>query len=346
MRGKAESAPGSARIVREEGGCASPAQIAPTGARRKFCTAAAPLRPRLAFDTQSTHLGSETSLKTAKTITRFMRKLSFFLVPAIAWAQSPTGKVAVTNALRASAKELRRQLGAIGDRFEAHTFTGKGGHVMPYRLFRPRAVATGLRYPLVIFLHGSGGIGTDNTKQFTGGNLVGSRVWALDANQARQPVFVIAPQSDQGWLEGINAETKAHSSAGSPGADLLFELLDSVLPSLPIDRERVYLTGQSLGGYGTFYMAMKRPDLFAAAVPVCGGGDPSQASKSHSVPVWAFHGTGDTVVSVERSREMVEAIRSAGGSAALTEYEGVGHNSWEFAYAEPELLSWLYARHK
>jgi predicted peptidase len=276
---------------------------------------------------------------------RFMRQLIFLLVSAILWAQSPTGRVEVPNTRRASAKKLQQQLVAIADRFEAHTFMGRDGHAMPYRLFRPRTVA-GRTYPLVVFLHGSGGIGTDNNKQFTGGNLVGSRVWALDANQKRQPVFVIAPQSDEGWVEVINAETKAQPSEGTHGADLLFELLDSVLPTLPIDRGRIYLTGQSLGGYGTFYMVMKRPDLFAAAIPVCGGGDPTEASKFRGVPLWAFHGTGDPVVAVQRSREMVEAIRSVGGSAALTEYEGVGHNAWEFAYAEPELLNWLYAQHK
>jgi predicted peptidase len=93
-------------------------------------------------------------------------------------------------------------------------------------------------------------------------------------------------------------------------------------------------------------MVMKRPGLFAAAIPVCGGGNTAEASKFRGVPIWAFHGSEDPVVAAQRSREMVEAIRSAGGSATLTEYEGVGHNSWEFAYTEPELLSWLYAQHK
>jgi predicted peptidase len=275
----------------------------------------------------------------------FMSRLSFLLVSAILLAQSPTGTVKVAVARRISAKKLQRSLDALADRFEAHTFTGGDGHVMPYRLFRLRTIAE-RTYPLVVFLHGSGGIGTDNNRQFTGGNLIGSRVWALDANQERQPVFVIAPQSDEGWVEVINAETKAQPAEGTHGADLLFELLDSVLPTLPVDRGRIYLTGQSLGGYGTFYMVMKRPGLFAAAIPVCGGGNTAEASKFRGVPIWAFHGSEDPVVAAQRSREMVEAIRSAGGSATLTEYEGVGHNSWEFAYTEPELLSWLYAQHK
>jgi predicted peptidase len=276
-----------------------------------------------------------------------MRQFSFFLVSAILCAQSPTGTVELSDARRASAERLRQQGEAITDRFEAHTFTGKDGHAMPYRLFRPGKLDAGPTYPLVVFLHGSGGLGIDNRKQFTGGNLVGSRVWALDANQARQPVFVIAPQTDQGWGERLDPKATAQSSDGiAPGAELLFELLDSVLPTLPIDHKRIYVTGQSMGGYGTFYVVMKRPDLFAAAVPVCGGGIPAQANKFRGVPLWAFHGNADPVVPVQRSREMVEAIRAVGGSVTLTEYEGVGHNSWEFAYSEPELLSWLYAQHK
>jgi predicted peptidase len=275
----------------------------------------------------------------------FVRQFSFFLVSTILLAQTPTGRVKVSEAHRVSAKKLRRSLEAIGDRFKAHTFIGRDGRSMPYRLFSPSTVA-GRTYPLVVFLHGSGGIGTDNNRQFTGGNLIGSRVWALDSNQERRPVFVIAPQSDEGWVEVIDAETKAQPAEGTHAADLLFELLDSVLPTLPVDRGRIYLTGQSLGGFGTFYMVMKRPDLFAAAIPVCGGGDPAEARKFRGVPIWAFHGIKDPVVAAQRSREMVEAIRSVGGSATLTEYEGVGHNSWEFAYTEPELLSWLYAQHK
>jgi poly(3-hydroxybutyrate) depolymerase len=95
------------------------------------------------------------------------------------------------------------------------------------------------------------------------------------------------------------------SQDGAPGANLLFQLLDSILPTLPIDPGRIYLTGQSQGGYGAFYMVMKRPDLFAAAIPVCGGGDPAEASKFRDVPMWAFHGIEDPVVAAQRSREMV-----------------------------------------
>ena len=137
-----------------------------------------------------------------------MRQFSLFLVSAILCAQSPTGTVELSDARRASAERLRQQGEAITDRFEALTFTGKDGRAMPYRLFRPGILDAGRTYPLVVFLHGSGGLGIDNRKQFTGGNLVGSRVWALDANQARQPVFVALSENSTGtrisggFLEG------------------------------------------------------------------------------------------------------------------------------------------------
>jgi predicted peptidase len=180
-----------------------------------------------------------------------MTRLSLFLVSAILLAQSPTGIVKVSDARRLSAKKLRQRLEAIADRFEPHTFMGTNGHLMPYRLFRPRTVPALRTYPLVVFLHGSGGIGTDNNKQFTGGNLVGSRVWALDANQGRQAALLSSLNQIGDGLRG-SMPKRAESSDGTPGIDLLFELLDSILPALPIDRRRIYLTGQSLGGYGTF----------------------------------------------------------------------------------------------
>jgi predicted peptidase len=101
-----------------------------------------------------------------------------------------------------------------------------------------------------------------------------------------------------------------------------------------------------MGGSGSWYMAMQRPDRFAAAVPVCGGGNTAKAAALRSLPIWNFHGTDDTTVPVKFSRAMVEAVRAAGGKPLHTEYEGVRHNSWEWAYTEPALPDWLFAQHK
>ena len=109
-----------------------------------------------------------------------------------------------------------------------------------------------------------------------------------------------------------------------------------------IDPQRIYLTGLSMGGYGTWDLLARKPDLFAAGVPVCGGGDESTAEKFAKVPVWVFHGDKDTAVPVGRSRTMVEALKKAGGHPKYTEYAGVGHNPWDKAYADPKLMNWLF----
>ena len=101
-----------------------------------------------------------------------------------------------------------------------------------------------------------------------------------------------------------------------------------------------------MGGYGTWDMIMRRPDTFAAAVPICGGGDESKAPSIAKVPQWIFHGGADTVVKPERSRNMVEALKNAGAEPKYTEYEGVGHNSWDKAYADAEMWSWLFSQKK
>ena len=109
-----------------------------------------------------------------------------------------------------------------------------------------------------------------------------------------------------------------------------------------IDSERVYETGQSMGGAGTFGAMFVRPNIFAAVIPVCGGWDPKDADKMKDIAIWIFHGDMDKVVPTDYSRNMVEAIKKAGGSPKYTEYEGVGHNSWSQTYASPETWEWLF----
>ena len=113
-----------------------------------------------------------------------------------------------------------------------------------------------------------------------------------------------------------------------------------------VDARRVYLTGLSMGGYGTWELAARQPQRFAAVVPICGGGDERQASRLSALPIWAFHGAADNVVFPIRSQKMVDAIRAAGGKIQYTQYPGVGHNSWNQAYRSDELLKWLFAQRR
>jgi predicted peptidase len=223
------------------------------------------------------------------------------------------------------------------DGFAARTFTSKNA-TMPYRLFVPGFPGRATRLPIVIYLHGVAGAGTDNLMQITGGNTPGTHLWIEPSMQARHPAFVVAPQLPVGgaW------------SASGPGlslyAGLVIELVDNLAREFSIDTDRVYLVGQSLGGSGVWDLIAKRPDYFAGAVPLCGSGDPSRMAVRGRVAVWAFHGAKDEIVPVIRSQEMVDALRAMRRPVRYTVYPDVGHDVWTRAFSEPELPEWLFAQ--
>jgi predicted peptidase len=228
----------------------------------------------------------------------------------------------------------------IVDGYTPRMFVGTAGMRMAYRIFVPDERNRTIPLPVIVYLHGGGGIGTDNLRQISGGNTAGTRVWVTPEAQARYPTFVIAPQlpmSDDRW------DLRAADGL-APFAQLVVELLDSLSREFAIDRDRIYLTGQSLGGFGTWDLITKRPSLFAAAVPLCGEGTPSRAASARDVPIWAFHGARDKSVPVTGSREMVAALRALGSAVKYTEYSEVGHQVWLRAYAEPGLPDWLFAQ--
>ncbi len=120
-------------------------------------------------------------------------------------------------------------------------------------------------------------------------------------------------------------------------------ILREVEQKYPVDPARVYLTGLSMGGFGSWNLASRHPDWFAALVPICGGGDPSHAAELAKIPTWAFHGADDKVVPPSLSQQMIEAIRAAGGKPQYTELPGVGHDSWTPAYKDPNgVLPWMF----
>jgi predicted peptidase len=227
------------------------------------------------------------------------------------------------------------------DGFAARTLVGSNGMVMPYRLFIPDEKKRTQPLPAIIYLHGAGGIGTDNFKQIAGGNSTGTHLWVTPEMQARHSAFVIAPQMAPG-----NVWDNRRAEGLAPSAQLVIELLEQLSREFAIDRNRIYVTGQSLGGYGTWDLITKRPDLFAAAVPLCGIGTPSRASAVRDMPIWVFHGAKDDLVPVTASREMVAALKAVGSTVRYTEYADVGHGVWERAYAEPELPNWLFAQRR
>jgi len=223
-----------------------------------------------------------------------------------------------------------------------HVFKSAQGEALPYRLFIPQNYDRKKKYPLVVYLHGGGGVGDDNLKQIQGGNGYLIDFFTQAESQKQYPAFVVAPQSaGDGWIERPFLKPSAARQLR-----LVVDLIDDLRRSYSIDDSRLYVAGQSLGGFGTFAIVAEFPKLFAAGVPLCGGADESKVLSIIKTPLWVFHGEKDAAVPVDFSRRIVAAIKKAGGNVKYTEYPGAGHNIWLKVVKEPELLSWLYAQHR
>jgi len=237
---------------------------------------------------------------------------------------------------------LKRSEG-LQNLFEPHSH--KGDWVMPYRLFRPKTFE---RTPLVLYLHGSGGLGDDNLKQLSFGNRFGTRVWLLPENQTRFPCYVVAPQTDRGWIRYDFSQSPAKELPGfGDGNRLALEMVDEVRRTYAIDERRIYAVGNSMGGAGVWNMLTSRPNFFAAAVICCGGESVDDGTGSAATPLWDFHGDADQVVPVESSRHRIAARRLAGGHPIYTEYAGADHDGANrLAFTEPELPKWLFSQRR
>jgi predicted peptidase len=191
-----------------------------------------------------------------------------------------------------------------------------------YLLFLPDGYNEQKSWPMILFLHGIGerGDNLELVKKHGPPKIV--------EKQKDFPFIVVSPQcpEDSSWIKENN---------------FLISLLDDIVARYKVDKDRIYLTGLSMGGYGTWSLASAYPECFAAIVPICGGGEPSAASKLKDMPVWAFHGVQDKVVSVKKSEEMVNAINALGGNAMLTVYPDAGHDSWTKTYDNPKLYDWF-----
>ncbi|QMS91556.1 prolyl oligopeptidase family serine peptidase [Nostoc edaphicum CCNP1411] len=174
--------------------------------------------------------------------------------------------------------------------------------------------------PTILFLHGAGERGSDLD------NVKKQGVTQIVEKQPDFPFIVISPQCPRG--EYWNVER-------------LSILLDEVISSYPVDPDRVYLTGLSMGGYGTWHLAAAQPERFAAIAPICGGGNPQAARKLKNLPVWAFHGAKDNVVPLSESEIMVSALKARNGNVKFTVYPEANHDSWTQTYNNPELYDWF-----
>ena len=234
--------------------------------------------------------------------------------------------------------------------FVARTYNDGKGHSLPYRLFIPAGYDASKRYPLVLYFHGAGGRGTDNLKQMT--DVPRFLVLAEPANQRQWPCFILAPQcpENQQWAAMPWSEPTGVGKFASITWPMEASL--ALVDSLPqeyrgIDISRLYVTGISMGGYGTWDAVCRVPKKFKAAVPICGGGDPfkiAQVTDLKNLRVWAYHSADDRAVPAGRTREMIDALKALQGiQPRYTEFPDGGHDAYTRAYADPALLPWLFA---
>lgn len=229
--------------------------------------------------------------------------------------------------------------------FERHVYRDKLGPPLPYRLLRPAGSNPHHRYPLILFLHGLDTRGEDNTAQVLG---LG-RFFLDETFHPRYACFVVVPQcpvADR-WAHADHYfELGQYRLLPDPGPTMrqTLALLEALPARYAIDPDRVYVIGYSMGGVGVWDAICREPERFAAAVPFCGRADLTQASRLTTLPLWVFHGALDDNIEVAWSRNMVAAIRKAGGHPRYTEAPQAGHDCWSKALADPSLFTWLFAQ--
>lgn len=232
------------------------------------------------------------------------------------------------------------------DVMTANTFVSSSNTSLPYRLYLPTDYNSSKSYPMLLFLHGAGERGSDNEKQV---NVRIINTIINDASLSRDCI-IIAPQCPSGkrWVNSDWASDGGRYTQDSLTitAELaaVRELVDNIRNRYSVDDSRLYISGLSMGGYGTWDMITRYPHLFAAAIPVCGGTDSSKAPLIAGMPIWTFHSTDDATVSVAGTQAMVAALKSNGSNVIYTEYTDKGHGCWVAAYSTSGLYTWLFAQ--
>jgi predicted peptidase len=231
---------------------------------------------------------------------------------------------------------------------EAHEFK-LDGKTLPYRLFKPTNYDPKKSYPLYLALHGAGARDTDNFRTLK------QDIWAINtlaskAVRERHPCFIVVPQCppDESWVKlpwNHGSYDMAKVSA-SPYLSMLMPLVNEVCNEFNIDDKRLYVGGYSMGGYGTWDLITRNPEVFAAAIPVCGSGAPGSAETIKHIPIWIFHGDKDRVVPTKGSQEMYAALKAAGADVKYTEFKDTRHNAWEPTWQTEGLVDWLFGQSK
>ncbi|MBE6542122.1 MAG: phospholipase [Ruminococcaceae bacterium] len=238
----------------------------------------------------------------------------------------------------------RTQIYNVNDIFERRVYESDG-YKLPYRLYIPQDYDCGEKYPVMLFLHGAGERGSDNENQIN----FHFQQFFDDPESPVYDAIVIAPQcpSNSQWVLTPWAEGN-YSTENVPESrelESVCAILDEIKDYCNVDEDRIYVTGLSMGGFGTWDLLMRHGARFAAGMPICGGGDPSYAKLLSRIPIRTFHGSDDNVVPVKGTRLMYAAIKREGGeNIEYTEFDGCGHGSWVPAYADKENIKWLFSQ--
>lgn len=237
---------------------------------------------------------------------------------------------------------------AVLDAYEQRQYRNGEGDSLLYRWLAPDSVIPTEPYPLILFLHGSGERGDDNTAQL---KHVLPRF--LEAQRPeRFPCYIFAPQcpAEQRWSDGVFDQESGRyflRDTMSQSLTLTMQALGTIINRYPIDTTRIYIAGLSMGGAGVWELAFRYPGIFAAAIPICGFADLRYAKRAIDLPIWVFHGSEDEVVSPQYSRQVVALLRLSGGDPVYTEFVGIGHESWGPAFSNlPFVYDWLFAQRK
>lgn len=224
--------------------------------------------------------------------------------------------------------------------------------ILPYRILYPEGYDKSKKYPLILLLHGGGERGNDNEKQL----VHGARLFLNKNMRMKYPAIVVAPQcpADKYWATSSIDRTTTpfkieFDYTKEPNWNLIAanELVKKLAVEESVDASRIYITGLSMGGMGTFESVFRYPGLYAAALPICGGGDLKiYDGRVTTTPFWIFHGDADAVVNVELSRSMYTKLKSLKSNVKYTEFPNINHNSWEYAFADPEFLNWMMKQKK
>lgn len=241
------------------------------------------------------------------------------------------------------------QVARAQDLYRKSAFSASNSVTLNYREMEPANADPNEKYPLVLFMHGAGERGSDNVKQLTHG----SGMFENPVNRAKYPAYVLFPQCPENsyWAfkerpKTFTADSIPFTETPAPLITAVKELLDNYIDRPEIDKNRIYIIGLSMGAMATYELTGRYPDLFTAAIPICGTVNPKRLENAQAVKYRIYHGDADPVVPVAGSRNAYLKLKDIGAEVEYIEFPGINHNSWTPAFNQPDFMDWLFNQNK